>query len=507
MNVEYIYEFYSNDILFLKQKGGLEGEYSNILDHCIFEAVVAWHLADAVSGKPAFKNALVRAALLHDWYKRKEIEGRKKYGDRFILSSSFFSYEGLCQHLGTEKRIAEIASCVMPDFSDADGDDIYTSDHLASICMHWIDGSVLGNELVGYKQRIEKTKDRYTYIAGLQISGISYFKYEEKVCKKIEEKILQHIKCKNWNKVLYLRDFLNEEIKKSATIDADKKEILNSPNYCIGTAEIANIESGNTSAVGSMIESEKFTHVNFNIIQVSPAVIPGEFYAGGVALGHSSFNLDWMAELGIPEPKLIFDIGAYDGGDAIRFQQRWPGAKVFSFEADPFRFGKMMMSRLCDVLNLPISFFQLAISNVRGSVDFYPSLCMLKDAGDTHSKGEPGGQGSMYRHSEVYKNTYKHIVQYEKPIKVFSDRLDNIFYENKISLQEVDLLHIDVEGSEYEVIQGLSMYKPKVIFVETLEGMFEGAKSKWDLDNLLINKGYQLVGDFVSDRLYKYHSV
>src|SRR5262245_34445362 len=54
-------------------------------------------------------------------------------------------------------------------------------------------------------------------------------------------------------------------------------------------------------------------------------------------LFRSGFNIAWIGELGLV-PKVIFDIGAYDGGDAVRFKQKFPDAHVVSFEADPVRY-------------------------------------------------------------------------------------------------------------------------------------------------------------------------
>lgn len=233
-------------------------------------------------------------------------------------------------------------------------------------------------------------------------------------------------------------------------------------------------------------------------MKISSPIDTGEFFYRGIKLGHSSFNVAWMEELGIPDPKVIFDVGGYDAGDAIRFKSIF-NAVVYCFEPDPVRALK--------ISGLPftgsfIEFFPYAISDKNEAIPFYRSKCLLKDAGDLHSPGDYAGQGSAYRHTETYKRLYPHIEQEEQPIWVQSYTIEEICYlEQKF---EIDLLHVDVEGSEYKVIKGLGDIRPKVIYMETLRDAFENAPGIEDLHELMISLGYELVQDFISDRLYIY---
>jgi hypothetical protein len=63
-------------------------------------------------------------------------------------------------------------------------------------------------------------------------------------------------------------------------------------------------------------------------------LVPGTFEER--RLYHSRFNMAWVDELRLA-PKVILDIGAYDGGDSIRFKSRFPEARIIAFEADPER--------------------------------------------------------------------------------------------------------------------------------------------------------------------------
>ena len=46
-----------------------------------------------------------------------------------------------------------------------------------------------------------------------------------------------------------------------------------------------------------------------------------------IELSHSGFNVKWMQQLGI-EAKTIVELGAYDGGDALRFSKQLPNCRV-----------------------------------------------------------------------------------------------------------------------------------------------------------------------------------
>lgn len=232
-------------------------------------------------------------------------------------------------------------------------------------------------------------------------------------------------------------------------------------------------------------------------MKISDPLIPGEFTFNEMKLGHSGFNTAWLYELGIESPKVIFDIGGYDAGDAIRFKHIFPESEVYCFEADPDR-AEIIRSY---IHGANVYFMNAAIADYTGMIPFYQSKCNLKDAGDTHSPGVIGGQGSIYRHTKVYKDLYPHIEQQEYCIDVPCFSLSD-YCRKWDDIKHIDLLHIDVEGAEINVIKGLGLLRPKVIYIETLRDMFEGMAPVSELHDTLDHMGYELVKDFVSDRLY-----
>jgi FkbM family methyltransferase len=196
----------------------------------------------------------------------------------------------------------------------------------------------------------------------------------------------------------------------------------------------------------------------------------------------SLFNPAWLSEFGV-DPRVIMDIGSYDAFDAIRLKTQFPQARVIAFEADPDRFA-------------------IAERNAQGSgVTVVPCAVGASDGQrgwyQAKSTDGIGGQGSFFVHAKTFAN----ISQAKAANDVHVTRLDS--YCRGAGIADIDLLHIDVEGAEYEVLTGLGALRPKMIFLETIaRHNWKGAKSSADLHRFLTRARYVLAGDFRSDRLY-----
>jgi FkbM family methyltransferase len=205
-------------------------------------------------------------------------------------------------------------------------------------------------------------------------------------------------------------------------------------------------------------------------------------------LFRSGFNIAWIDELGLT-PKVIFDIGAYDGGDAVRFKQKFPNARVVSFEADPVRYAIVSDN----VIPFDIQAVNAAVSESDDRVEWYQS----RVAGE---EGGIGGQGSRYRHSPGYRLKFASVQQSATPTTIKSTRIDTFCREAGIS--EIDLLHVDVEGAEYDVVCGLGSVRPRMIYLETTFGNWIGAKDPVHVHRKLSAMGCILAADLPGNRLY-----
>ncbi len=207
-------------------------------------------------------------------------------------------------------------------------------------------------------------------------------------------------------------------------------------------------------------------------------------------LYQSRFNMTWLDELRI-SPKVIFDVGAYDGGDSIRFKYRFPDAQVLAFEADPERYAVVS----ANVAPFAIRCVNAAVCDRDAPVTWYPARDARLDDGKT------GSQGSMYRHSAEFQRRHDFVKQSAAPMSVDGIRIDSFCARSAIG--EIDVAHIDVEGAEHEVLDGFGSIRPKLVYAEVAPfAPWIGARQPRDLHRKLSRMGYVLAAELINDRLY-----
>jgi FkbM family methyltransferase len=220
--------------------------------------------------------------------------------------------------------------------------------------------------------------------------------------------------------------------------------------------------------------------MNYSNVDLSPFEKDIEFIYNDNKFYSSNFNLNWFTELGIT-PKVIIDVGSYDFGDSIKYKIAFPDLEVYSFEADLERYRKT--HKFAE--NCGIKTFNKAVFSESGIIDFYPAKCLIKDAGSFHNPGEHGGQGSMYKITENYKKYFPHIEQ-TSAVKINSVKISD-FYSSE-NINEITLVHIDAEGSELEIFKGFGEIRPKLIYVEVQENLFENNSSPESVHKLYMYK-------------------
>ena len=210
---------------------------------------------------------------------------------------------------------------------------------------------------------------------------------------------------------------------------------------------------------------------------------------------NSSFNLKWFSDLNI-EPRVIFDVGSYDFGDSIRFKQEFNNIEVFAFEADPERYDSFYKY----ANDIGIITENKALYKDNGKISFYQSSILNTDENNFYEDNKRSGQGSIYKHTNNCKKIHPHIKQEEYPIDVNCIRIDEYCYLNNIF--SIDLAHIDVEGAEMDVIEGMGNIRPKLLYIETQRDFFLNTSSIENIHDRLLDMGYELILDLISDRFY-----
>ncbi len=207
----------------------------------------------------------------------------------------------------------------------------------------------------------------------------------------------------------------------------------------------------------------------------------------------SEFNCDWLAD-----PRCILDIGTYDGSDAAMFKERFPSCRVLAVEACPDNYS-IMMSRFFPTL-FHVEVFHFAACDFDGEVPFFSNT-------DTHFPGHFGQSGSLLTPTDRIDRKWRGgrgEIQFKQPRMVTARRLDTFCAGQNVTW--VDLLHMDVQGAESLVIDGMGDMRPRMIFLETDETKetsgYVGAVPFDELVERLTSRGYALKWQSPHDALY-----
>jgi HD superfamily phosphodiesterase len=137
----------------LLRLGGILGrgnkEWRNVAEHCLTEAVAADVLAEHLS---ADRSTLVSAALLHDWYKRQEVEAMKVSGAKSGHVVTLEEDKRVLGERGVNERVISVAHSNIPE----------TADHrelaarsLEEKILHFVDVITSGSDFLSVDERFD----------------------------------------------------------------------------------------------------------------------------------------------------------------------------------------------------------------------------------------------------------------------------------------------------------------------------------------------------------------
>jgi FkbM family methyltransferase len=134
--------------------------------------------------------------------------------------------------------------------------------------------------------------------------------------------------------------------------------------------------------------------------------------------------------------RIVVDVGAHYGRYTLIAAKRIePKGKVIAIEADPNNF---------DMLNKNIKLNELSKENV---------IALNYAASSMKSKVKLSIPEKTSGHT-IYSSIITSRAPTEKFIEVNANTLDNLLQENKIPIDQVNWIKIDVEGAELEVLKG-----------------------------------------------------
>ena len=169
------------------------------------------------------------------------------------------------------------------------------------------------------------------------------------------------------------------------------------------------------------------------------------------------------------EPKVIFDIGAYNAAHTLELAQEFnvPLLNAYAFEPHP--------GMIYHCKNRKVNVLEMAISNFDGIVDF--------NAIDLT-------QSCHHGCSSLYPINRPH-----NTIKVPVHRIDTLI--RKCDVPIPDMVKIDVEGKSYEVLEGFGFYLEQVkilhVETETIDFYKSNQKTKDDIVKFMEAKNFEVV--------------
>lgn len=189
----------------------------------------------------------------------------------------------------------------------------------------------------------------------------------------------------------------------------------------------------------------------------------------------------------LADPRVIFDVGAFNGADAIKFKMSYPRARVIAFEAGRDNFNRY--NSVC--LRHGVELVHALVCDTHGKMRAF-----------TASDDNHGCSGSMFKPTKLLAKRYPHV-RFKRQETSVAISIGKFCGARKIP--SVDLMHMDVQGAESLVMAGLGKIRPTFIFAEI--NAFDIYETGIDYDEfnrqMYYRYGYKIVEHTSSDNLYR----
>ncbi len=157
------------------------------------------------------------------------------------------------------------------------------------------------------------------------------------------------------------------------------------------------------------------------------------------------------------EPLVIFDIGACEGEDSVRYARQYPRARVFAFEPLPAN-QALVRANLARYAATNAELVPLALSDRAGEATFHVSSGRPPElfAGENWNYGNksssllaPAQAGPMHG-----------WIEFKEAVTVRTETLDRFCRQR--GLNHIDFIQMDVQGAEQLVLDGAAAMLPHI---------------------------------------------
>ncbi len=190
---------------------------------------------------------------------------------------------------------------------------------------------------------------------------------------------------------------------------------------------------------------------------------------------------------------IIFDIGACEGEETIKYSRLFPDSKIYSFEPIPSNYKKSIQN-LSEYNITNACLYEVALSDSTGEADIFVSEGhpeYLKKTEDW----DYGNKSSSLLPAQELTNYYKWL-NLSNTMKVKTLTLYDFCIFNGI--KKIDFIHMDVQGAELIVLEGAREYldKIKMIWLEVgIVELYKGQPLKNSVIEFLNNNGFEIIKD------------
>jgi FkbM family methyltransferase len=199
----------------------------------------------------------------------------------------------------------------------------------------------------------------------------------------------------------------------------------------------------------------------------------------------------------------IFEIGACEGEDSIKYSKLFKKAKIYAFEPFPQNV-EMIEKNLSKYKVQNVIVFNKALSLNEGTAEFYVSDGRPEDAPE--SDWDYGNKSSSLlppdKHAEMVP-----FIKFNKKITVETITIEVFCKSNNLPV--IDYIHMDVQGAELMVLQGAGKFinSIKAIWLEVAKvHLYKNQPLVDDINNFMVANNFILakncLDDFQGDQLY-----
>lgn len=201
----------------------------------------------------------------------------------------------------------------------------------------------------------------------------------------------------------------------------------------------------------------------------------------------------WLRKFFRPEEKLvIFDIGACEGEESIRYSRLFPDADIYSFEPLKKNF-QLAIANFKRFNKSDNRLFNIALGDTNGEASFFVSSGQPAHVDSTVEWDYGNKSGSILPPTEHTTKAYQWL-SFQEGEKVALRRLDDFCAEQGV--RHINFIHMDVQGAELKVLEGAGELLPSIdlIWMEVAaKEFYRGQPLKSEVLGYMKNRGFKLV--------------